>query len=256
MNQPAGNRSYQSPFTNFNYFDSNYWHSLFDDFMFPDGSKPVWERVSYLQKKFIKWFNKERTKTLLTYPVESMCLLHNGKDVLDKEYKEFAAEMWSEGHSFFMYLSDNPDAVASCCFSKNTKFLWKSSTSGVNITTFEDFYNSKFRGYKDNFKVFHNGSWIDGKIIKLPNRTMYKVVTSNNKEFIMTDNHINITYDGEKTTENLTINDYLMFNTQVLHVIPEVDEHLTYEMGFVVGAFLGDGSFGSEIQGTIYDINF
>ena len=46
MNQPAGNRSYQSPFTNFNYFDSNYWHSLFDDFMFPDGSKPVWERVS------------------------------------------------------------------------------------------------------------------------------------------------------------------------------------------------------------------
>ena len=132
MNQPAGNRSYQSPFTNFNYFDSNYWHSLFDDFMFPDGSKPVWERVSYLQKKFIKWFNKERTKTLLTYPVESMCLLHNGKDVLDKEYKEFAAEMWSEGHSFFMYLSDNPDAVASCCRLRNeVKNNTFSSTTGL-----------------------------------------------------------------------------------------------------------------------------
>jgi ribonucleoside-triphosphate reductase len=132
MNQPAGNRSYQSPFTNFNYFDSNYWHSLFDDFMFPDGSKPVWERVSYLQKKFIKWFNKERTKTLLTYPVESMCLLHDGKDVLDKEYKEFAAEMWSEGHSFFMYLSDNPDAVASCCRLRNeVKNNTFSSTTGL-----------------------------------------------------------------------------------------------------------------------------
>ena len=132
MNQPAGNRSYQSPFTNFNYFDSNYWHSLFDDFIFPDGSKPVWERVSYLQKKFIKWFNKERTKTLLTYPVESMCLLHNGKDVLDKEYKEFAAEMWSEGHSFFMYLSDNPDAVASCCRLRNeVKNNTFSSTTGL-----------------------------------------------------------------------------------------------------------------------------
>ena len=94
MNQPAGNRSYQSPFTNFNYFDSNYWHSLFDGFVFPDGSAPVWERVSYLQKKFIKWFNKERTKTLLTYPVESMCLLHDNKDVLDKEYKETATQMW------------------------------------------------------------------------------------------------------------------------------------------------------------------
>ena len=132
MNQPAGNRSYQSPFTNFNYFDSNYWHSLFDDFMFPDGSKPIWERVSYLQKKFIKWFNKERTKTLLTYPVESMCLLHDGKDVLDKEYKEFAAEMWSEGHSFFMYLSDNPDAVASCCRLRNeVKNNTFSSTTGL-----------------------------------------------------------------------------------------------------------------------------
>ena len=132
MNQPAGNRSYQSPFTNFNYFDSNYWHSLFDDFVFPDGNKPVWERVSYLQKKFIKWFNKERTKTLLTYPVESMCLLHDGKDVLDKEYKEFAAEMWSEGHSFFMYLSDNPDAVASCCRLRNeVKNNTFSSTTGL-----------------------------------------------------------------------------------------------------------------------------
>ena len=132
MNQPAGNRSYQSPFTNFNYFDSNYWHSLFDDFIFPDGSKPIWERVSYLQKKFIKWFNKERTKTLLTYPVESMCLLHDGKDVLDKEYKEFAAEMWSEGHSFFMYLSDNPDAVASCCRLRNeVKNNTFSSTTGL-----------------------------------------------------------------------------------------------------------------------------
>ena len=132
MNQPAGNRSYQSPFTNFNYFDSNYWHSLFDDFVFPDGSKPVWERVSYLQKKFIKWFNRERTKTLLTYPVESMCLLHDGKDVLDKEYKEFAAEMWSEGHSFFMYLSDNPDAVASCCRLRNeVKNNTFSSTTGL-----------------------------------------------------------------------------------------------------------------------------
>ena len=132
MNQPAGNRSYQSPFTNFNYFDSNYWHSLFDDFVFPDGSKPVWERVSYLQKKFIRWFNKERTKTLLTYPVESMCLLHDGKNVLDKEYKEFAAQMWTEGHSFFMYLSDNPDAVASCCRLRNeVKNNTFSSTTGL-----------------------------------------------------------------------------------------------------------------------------
>lgn len=133
MNQPAGNRSYQSPFTNFNYFDSYYWHSLFDNFVFPDGSKPKWERVSYLQKKFMKWFNKERTKTLLTYPVESMCLLNDGKDYVDKEYKEFTAEMWAEGHSFFVYTSDNADSVASCCRLRNDIKLFTSTTGLTGI---------------------------------------------------------------------------------------------------------------------------
>lgn len=133
LNQPAGNRSYQSPFTNFNYFDSFYWNSLFDNFTFPDGSKPKWERVSYLQKKFMKWFNKERTKTLLTYPVESMCLLNDGKDFLDKEYKEFTAEMWSEGHSFFVYTSDNADSVASCCRLRNDIKLFTSTTGLTGI---------------------------------------------------------------------------------------------------------------------------
>ena len=119
INQPAGNRSYQSPFTNISYYDSNYWHALFDDFYFPDGTKPVWERVSFLQKTFMKWFNAERGKTLLTFPVETMALLSNGHDIIDKEYKDFTAEMYSEGHSFFTYISDNPNGLASCCRLRN-----------------------------------------------------------------------------------------------------------------------------------------
>jgi len=119
INQPAGNRSYQSPFTNISYYDSNYWHALFDDFCFPDGTKPSWERVSYLQKLFMKWFNNERTKTLLTFPVETMALLSNGSDILDQEYKNFTAEMYAEGHSFFTYISDNPNGLASCCRLRN-----------------------------------------------------------------------------------------------------------------------------------------
>lgn len=136
LNQPQNNRG-QSPFTNFNYFDSNYWHSLFDDFQFPDGSKPKWERVDYLQKKFMKWFNRERSKTLLTFPVESMCLLHDGKDVIDKDYKNFTAEMYAEGHSFFTYLSDNPDAVASCCRLRNelSQNTFSSTTGLTGVQT-------------------------------------------------------------------------------------------------------------------------
>ncbi|MCQ2167162.1 MAG: anaerobic ribonucleoside-triphosphate reductase [Bacteroidales bacterium] len=119
INQPAGNRSYQSPFTNISYYDSNYWHALFDDFCFPDGTKPEWERVNFLQKDFMKWFNMERTKTMLTFPVETMALLSDGKDIIDKEYKDFTAEMYAEGHSFFTYISDNPNGLASCCRLRN-----------------------------------------------------------------------------------------------------------------------------------------
>lgn len=68
-NQPAGNRGAQSPFTNISYYDENYWHALFDEFTFPDGSKPVWRRIDYLQRLFIHWFNKTRSETLLTFPV-------------------------------------------------------------------------------------------------------------------------------------------------------------------------------------------
>ena len=119
INQPSGNRCFQSPFTNFSYYDSNYWHALFDEFVFPDGSKPEWERVSFLQKRFMKWLNNERTKTMLTFPVETMALLSDGKDIIDQEYKEFTAEMYAEGHSFFTYISDNPNALASCCRLRN-----------------------------------------------------------------------------------------------------------------------------------------
>jgi len=118
-NQPAGNRSYQSPFTNISYYDSNYWHALFDDFYFPDGTQPKWERVNWLQKDFMKWFNEERTKCLCTFPVETVALLSENGDIKDKEWKDFTAEMYSKGHSFFTYISDNPNALASCCRLRN-----------------------------------------------------------------------------------------------------------------------------------------
>lgn len=243
INQPAGNRGYQSPFTNFNVFDSYYWHTMFDDFTFPDGSKPHWEAVNWLQKRYMKWLNQERTKTLLTFPVMTVCLLTDGKDVLDKEYKDFITTQWAEGDSFFVYLSENADSISSCCFSKDTKVLWKNSYNGVKCTTFEELHSLKWAPFKQNLKIYHNGSWVPAKSIKLPNRKMFKVKTQNNKEFILSDNHINLTFRGEIHTSELSTDDYLMFNTKPLEAIKEGDEHLTYEQGLLVGMFIGDGSF-------------
>ena len=121
VNQPAAARGYQSPFTNIAYFDRGYFESIFKDFFFPDGDVPCWETTKELQKMFMKWFNKERTKEVITFPVETMNLLwdKNTKEYIDEEMADFTAEMWSEGHSFFLYNSDSADALSSCCRLKN-----------------------------------------------------------------------------------------------------------------------------------------
>lgn len=119
INQPTGARNFQAVFWNISYYDSYYFNSLFEHFVFPNGSKPHWNSLSWLQKRFMKWFNNERTKAVLTFPVETMALLSENGDVKDKEYGDFTAEMYAEGHSFFTYMSDNADSLSSCCRLRN-----------------------------------------------------------------------------------------------------------------------------------------
>ena len=117
VNQPAAARGYQSPFVNIAYFDKGYFNSIFKDFVFPDGDEASYESTSVLQKMFMKWFNKERTKEVITFPVETMNLLYDKdtKKFVDEDMADFTAEMWAEGHSFFLYNSDSADALSSCC---------------------------------------------------------------------------------------------------------------------------------------------
>ena len=117
VNQPAAARGYQSPFVNIAYFDRGYFNSIFKDFVFPDGDEASYESTSVLQKMFMKWFNKERTKEVITFPVETMNLLYDKdtKKFVDEDMADFTAEMWAEGHSFFLYNSDSADALSSCC---------------------------------------------------------------------------------------------------------------------------------------------
>lgn len=119
INQPTGARNFQSVFWNISYYDRYYFESLFGEFRFPDGSRPTWDSVSWLQKRFMRWFNRERTRTVLTFPVETMALLSKDGDFRDTEYADFTAEMYAEGHSFFTYVSDNADSLSSCCRLRN-----------------------------------------------------------------------------------------------------------------------------------------
>ncbi len=144
LNQPTGARNYQAVFWNIAYYDEPYFRSLFGEFRFPDGSEPDWEGLKWLQKRFMRWFNAERTKAVLTFPVETMALLYKKEDsgeravggnteqvlhtahstlptvsFADPEMAQFTAEMYAEGHSFFTYISDNADSLSSCCRLRN-----------------------------------------------------------------------------------------------------------------------------------------
>lgn len=132
VNQPAGNRSYNSPFSNVSYYDKTYFHSIFEDFYYPDGTHPEWEAINTLQRIFMELHRELRLIKPLTFPVTTMAMVHDGNDVIDKEYKQLCADEWAKGGSFFCYLSDNPGALASCCRVLNEiKENTFSSTTGL-----------------------------------------------------------------------------------------------------------------------------
>lgn len=168
VNQPAGNRSYQSPFTNVSYYDHTYFDSLFGEFYYPDGTKPQWEAIDCLQRLFMKFFNKLRTKQILTFPVETMAMVYDPKtnDIIDKDYKDFTAKMYAEGHSFFTYISDSADSLASCCRLRNelaentfnpTSGLTGVMTGSCNVITLN--INRIVQDCNKAYGLKRNGGW-------------------------------------------------------------------------------------------------
>lgn len=129
INQPAAARGLQSAFVNWSFFDHPFFDAMFENFVFPDGSKPIWESLSWLQRDFMQWFNKERLKCILTFPVESFALIYKDGHFVDQDSADFVAKMYSEGHSFFTYISDTADSLSSCCRLKN-----KLTTHEFNFT--------------------------------------------------------------------------------------------------------------------------
>lgn len=119
INQPAAARGMQSAFVNFSYFDKSFFESMFGEFYFPDGTQPIWGSLSWLQKEFMMWFNEERLKCMLTFPVESFALIYKDGDFVDKDSADFVAQEYARGHSFFTYISDTADSLSSCCRLKN-----------------------------------------------------------------------------------------------------------------------------------------
>lgn len=178
INQPAASRGMQSSFVNFGYFDKPFFEGMFGEFVFPDLSKPTWDSVSWLQKDFMMWFNKERLKTVITFPVESMALVYKDGKFLDEETAKFTAEEYARGHSFFTYMSDTVDSLSSCCFEGNTPVLYVKpedfDTDKFTVENIESVYNKyhdkTVKVYQetitDNLGLKCKGEWKDAELVK------------------------------------------------------------------------------------------
>ena len=129
INQPAAARGMQSAFVNFSYFDKPFFDGMFGEFVFPDGTKPDWDSLNWIQREFMQWFNQERLRCILTFPVESFTLLYKDDKFVDEDSYNFVCEEYARGHSFFTYISDTVDSLSSCCRLKN-----KIQTKEFNFT--------------------------------------------------------------------------------------------------------------------------
>lgn len=202
VNQPSAARGNQSVFWNVAYFDEPYFHALFEDFVFPDGTRMIdlWEPYWWLQCRFMEWFNNERLRKPLTFPVESFSLLNDGKDCVDQRAKDFVCKMYEKGHSFFTYTSDSVDSLASCCFSKDTEVIIK-----VGLEIIKGKIGNLYDKYKDAewIEVPGIGKWKEAEFVRLPSRKMYRVIFSNSSSFTATDNHLWPTSAGDLRTDEL-----------------------------------------------------
>lgn len=202
INQPAAARDFQSVFWNTAYFDEAYFKGMFENFVFPDGTSMKWESVSWLQKKFMTWFNEERRKKILTFPVETMNLLNDGKEYVDKEWADFTAEMYAKGHSFFTYTSNSVDSLASCCFDKDQEFMT------------EHGYRS-FAELGDGAKVrvpSHDGRSHDAVVHTYGEQDLYEIsfrCKDKVQKVFATRNHTWILRDGSRTN-HLEVGDVLL----------------------------------------------
>ena len=223
INQPAAARGFQSAFVNFSYFDKPFFEGMFGEFYFPDGTQPDWESLKWIQMEFMKWFNAERLKTILTFPVETVTLLYKDGKFVDEEMAQFVYDEYARGHSFFTYISDTVDSLSSCCFDKDTRIMY--AVNGDNHFEKCEPIGEAYNKHKDDkievlgFNPYTGDrKWVSGKFIKAHSYDLYKITLkdrSNWTSIIATHDHVFpvLTSNGyivDVEVKSLTVNSKLL----------------------------------------------
>ncbi len=215
INQPAAARGFQSAFVNFSYFDKPFFEGMFGEFYFPDGTKPDWESLSWVQKEFMKWFNAERLKTILTFPVETVTLLYKDGKFLDEDMYNFVCDEYERGHSFFTYISDTVDSLSSCCFEGDEVIKIYDKDNHPKSISIKDFVNMNNNSINESGckinddNVYHyidsyneNGDTERTKITGTLKKESSKLY-----EFTINNNHISVTGDHIMMVKDISDNE-------------------------------------------------
>ena len=211
--QPAAARGFQSAFVNFSYFDKYFFEGMFGNFYFPDGSKPDWESLKWIQMEFMKWFNEERMKTILTFTVETVTLLYKDGKFQDEEMAQFVYDEYSRGHSFFTYISDTVDSLSSCCFKGDEVIKVYDKDNNSKSLSIEEFVNMNDssinndgnKNLKDDYYIYsYNLDGIPEKV-KITG-TLKKEYTDNLYEIKVNDKCITVTGDHIMMVKDLSDN--------------------------------------------------
>lgn len=247
-------RGNQSPFSNLSVYDEGFLNSLCPEYvLFGRPADP--EIVKFVQEVYLDAMNEELARTPLTFPVTTACFCTDEEgNIEDKEFMNFIAEK-NLKYGFINIYCGKSSTLSSCCFSGDTPVL-TSDSNGVFTGTFKELADSPYADHRTNFTIFHNGSWCRGKLVKLPARPMYKVTTVNGKTLVVTDNHLHLTDSGNKETVNLSVNDYLAVNQRELCEKSRTTDTLTYEQGFLIGLYAGDGSRYHRADSESYTVTF
>lgn len=203
INQPAAARGFQSAFVNFSYFDKPFFEGMFGEFYFPDGTKPDWESLKIMQMEFMKWFNAERLKTILTFPVETVTLLYKDGKFLDEDMYNFVCDEYARGHSFFTYISDTVDSLSSCCFEGDEIIKVYDKNNNVKSISIKDFVNMNDSSINESGCKINNDNdyhYIDsynenGDVERVKITGTLKKESSKLYEFTINNKHIAVTGD-------------------------------------------------------------
>ncbi|MFA5166605.1 MAG: anaerobic ribonucleoside-triphosphate reductase [Candidatus Paceibacterota bacterium] len=121
-----------------------------------------------------------------------------------------------------------------CCFTGNTKIIY-SYNDTKSISTFQKLSTKNY----DFVYVPIYGKWEKAKVIKIPyNGMFYRIRLRNGVEITTTDNHINVTNNGNKESKELCTDDYIEFSNGNIDFIG----YGSYDLGLFVGLYLAEGS--------------